>query len=70
MALHYPKAVYDALFGAAWQVLETFGKQKGLQMGIIAVPPPKVSFNPERFREFHGWAFSHHETLVIGGWHF
>lgn len=37
LALHHPKLVYDSLFGAAWQTLETFGKQKGLQMGMIAV---------------------------------
>jgi Putative transposase len=37
LALHHPKAVYDVLFGATWQTLETFGKQKGLQMGMIAV---------------------------------
>ncbi len=37
LALHQPKAVYDSLFGAAWQTLETFGKQKGLQMGMIAI---------------------------------
>lgn len=37
LALHQPKAVYDALFGAAWQTLATFGKNKGLQMGMISV---------------------------------
>ena len=35
LALHQPKAVYDSLFGAVWQTLETFGKQKGLQMGMM-----------------------------------
>lgn len=37
LALHQPKAVYDSLFGAAWQSLETFGKHKGFQMGMIAI---------------------------------
>lgn len=37
LALEDPKSVYDSLFGAAWQTLETFGKNKGLQMGMIAV---------------------------------
>ena len=37
LALHQPKDVYDALFASAWQTLETFGKNKGLQMGMIAV---------------------------------
>ena len=35
LALHQPKLVYDSLFGAVWQTLETFGKQKGLQMGMM-----------------------------------
>jgi hypothetical protein len=37
LALHQPKTVYDALFAAAWQTLETFGMNQGLQMGMIAV---------------------------------
>ena len=37
LAVHQPKEVYDSLFGAAWQTLATFGKYKGLQMGMIAV---------------------------------
>ena len=37
LALAHPKEVYDSLFGAAWQTLATFGKNKGLQMGMIAV---------------------------------
>ena len=37
LALAHPKAVYDSLFGAAWQTLEIFGKNKGMQMGMIAV---------------------------------
>ncbi|WP_273209899.1 IS91 family transposase [Runella zeae] len=37
LALHRPKQVYDSLLGAAWQTLETFGKNKGLQLGMIAI---------------------------------
>lgn len=37
LAVYNAKAVYDSLFGAAWQSLETFGKNKGLQMGMITV---------------------------------
>jgi Putative transposase/Transposase zinc-binding domain len=37
LALHKPKEVYDALFAASWQTLETFGQKLGLQMGMIAV---------------------------------
>ena len=37
LALAHPKLVYDSLFGAAWQSLETFGMNKGLQMGMISV---------------------------------
>jgi hypothetical protein len=29
--------VYDTLFAATWQTLATFGKNKGLQMGMISV---------------------------------
>ncbi len=36
-ALHKPKEVYDSLFAASWQTLETFGKKKGLQLGMITV---------------------------------
>jgi Putative transposase/Transposase zinc-binding domain len=35
--MHQPKVLYDALFTAAWQTLYTFGKEKGLQMGMIAL---------------------------------
>jgi hypothetical protein len=37
LALHKTKEVYDSLFAASWQTLETFGKKKGLQLGMIAV---------------------------------
>lgn len=37
LALHKPREVYDALFVAAWQTIEAFGRDKGVQMGKIAV---------------------------------
>jgi hypothetical protein len=37
LALHRPDAVYAALFTAAWQTLDAFGKKEGLQLGMIAV---------------------------------
>lgn len=37
LAIHQPKLVYDTLFEASWQTLQLFGKNKGLQMGMIAV---------------------------------
>ena len=37
LALKHPKDVYDSLFAAAWQTLETFGMNKGLQMGMISI---------------------------------
>lgn len=37
LAMHQPKAVYDALHLASWQTLRKFGKQHGLQMGMIAI---------------------------------
>jgi Putative transposase/Transposase zinc-binding domain len=37
LALHKSKDVYDALFAAVWQTLDAFGKEKGLQMGMITV---------------------------------
>ena len=37
LAMHKPRAVYNALFTAAWQTVYTFGKNKGLQMGMITV---------------------------------
>ena len=36
-ALHEPKMLYDILFESAWETLQTFGKNKNLQMGMIAV---------------------------------
>ena len=37
LALHEPKMLYDILFESAWETLQTFGKNKNLQMGLIAV---------------------------------
>ena len=37
LALHNPKLVYDLLFESAWETLKTFGKNKGVQSGMIAV---------------------------------
>ncbi|UKJ06949.1 IS91 family transposase [Solitalea lacus] len=37
LALHRPDLVYAALFRAAWQTLLQFGKNEGLQLGMIAV---------------------------------
>ena len=36
-ALQQPKIVYDCLFESAWKTLETFGKNKGVKMGMIAI---------------------------------
>lgn len=37
LAIHQPKIVYDTLFEASWETLQSFGKAKGMQMGMIAV---------------------------------
>lgn len=37
LAIHQPKLVYDSLFAASQQTLFAFGKNQGLQMGMIAV---------------------------------
>jgi hypothetical protein len=37
LALHNPKAVYDALHLASWQTLQQFGTNKGMQMGMISI---------------------------------
>jgi hypothetical protein len=37
LALHDPKSVYAALFGSVWETLSQFGKNQGVQMGMIAV---------------------------------
>jgi hypothetical protein len=37
LAIHSPKLVYDTLFEATWETLSTFGKNKGMQMGMIAI---------------------------------
>lgn len=37
LALHRPKLVYDALFKAAWQTIDQFGGNTGVQLGMIAL---------------------------------
>jgi Putative transposase/Transposase zinc-binding domain len=37
LAIHSPKLVYDILFEATWETLFTFGKNRQMQMGMIAV---------------------------------
>ena len=37
LAIHEPAVIYDLLFEAAWETLFTFGKNKGLRMGMIAL---------------------------------
>lgn len=37
LAIHQPRVVYDTLFESAWETLRTFGKNKGVQTGMIAV---------------------------------
>lgn len=37
LGMHKPKEVYDALFAAVWDTLAAFGKEKGLQMGMISI---------------------------------
>jgi hypothetical protein len=37
LALYQTKEVYDSLFQASWQTMETFGRRKGVQMGMISV---------------------------------
>lgn len=37
LAIHQPKMVYDTLFEATWETLQTFSKARELQMGMIAV---------------------------------
>lgn len=36
-ALQQPNIVYDCLFQAAWDTLQTFGKNKGIKMGMICI---------------------------------
>jgi hypothetical protein len=36
-SIHQPKIVYDTLFEATWETLQQFGKNKEVQMGMIAV---------------------------------
>jgi hypothetical protein len=36
-ALSAPKVLYETLFDATWDTMQTFGKNKGLKMGLIAV---------------------------------
>lgn len=37
LAMHQPKLVYDTLFSAASKTLAAFGKEKGLQAGMISI---------------------------------
>lgn len=37
LAIYQPKLVYDTLFEATWETLKTFGKNKDMQMGMIAI---------------------------------
>lgn len=37
LALHQPKIVYSNLFNSAWQTLNQFGRNAGVQMGMISV---------------------------------
>jgi hypothetical protein len=37
LAMQQPKLVYDTLFRSAWQTLSAFGKQRCLQLGMIAI---------------------------------
>lgn len=37
LALHQPAEVYDLLFKATWDTLQTFGNNKGLKMGMISI---------------------------------
>jgi len=37
LAIHQPKIVYDTLFAGTWETLQLFGKNKEVQMGMIAV---------------------------------
>lgn len=37
LALHAPALVYNALFAAAWQTLNQFGNNAGVQLGMIAI---------------------------------
>jgi hypothetical protein len=37
LAMHQPKLVYDTLFEATWETVQTFGKAKEIQSGMIAV---------------------------------
>lgn len=35
--MHDPKKMYDLLFESAWDTLQTFGRNKGLKMGMISI---------------------------------
>jgi hypothetical protein len=37
LAIHHPKLVYSLLFESVWETLSQFGKNQGVQMGMIAV---------------------------------
>jgi hypothetical protein len=37
LAIHSPKMVYEILFDAAWETLQQFGKNKGVQTGMVSI---------------------------------
>jgi hypothetical protein len=37
LAMHQPKCIYEMLFEAAWETLQQFGKNKGVQMGMVSI---------------------------------
>ena len=41
------------------------------EKGLVSTHRYRRTWRPRSFKhQFHGLAFSHHETLVIGGWYF
>ena len=58
LALHRPVLVYNTLFAAAWNTLRSFGREKGLQLGMVSV--------------LHTWGQNlslhpHLHCIVVGG---
>jgi len=37
LAIHNPKLVYSCLFEAVWETISLFGKNKGIQMGMVSI---------------------------------
>lgn len=37
LAVHHPALVYDSLFKAVWQTLQVFGRNAGVQLGMVSV---------------------------------